>query len=115
MNKRKKWKIIVAVVCISFIQGLQFSVSPILGQISEHYQGVPVSLVQMLVTAPSLISIGVALASGWLAVKVSKKKLLLLASLVQESAGSSLFGLITFLSFLGREWFTESHWDCPQR
>ena len=74
MNKRKKWKIIVAVVCISFIQGLQFSVSPILGQISEHYQGVPVSLVQMLVTAPSLISIGVALASGWLAVKVSKKK-----------------------------------------
>ena len=85
MNKRKKWKIIVAVVCISFIQGLQFSVSPILGQISEHYQGVPVSLVQMLVTAPSLISIGVA--SGWLAVKVSKKKLLLLASLVAGVSG----------------------------
>lgn len=87
MNKRKKWKIIVAVVCISFIQGLQFSVSPILGQIFEHYQGVPVSLVQMLVTAPSLISIGVALASGWLAVKVSKKKLLLLASLVAGVSG----------------------------
>lgn len=87
MSKLEKQKIIIAVICISFIQGLQFSVSPVLGQIAEHYRAVDVSLVQMLITAPSIISVGVALTSGWLVVKVSKKKLLLLASLIAGISG----------------------------
>ena len=40
MSKSKKIKIIITIVCISFIQGLQFCVSPVLGQIQEHYPDV---------------------------------------------------------------------------
>lgn len=87
MDRTKKTKIIIAIVCISFIQGLQFSVSPVLGQIADHYQGVDVSLVQMLITAPSMVSIVVAVISGWLVVKISKKKLLVFGSLVAGIAG----------------------------
>lgn len=87
MDRTKKTRIITAIVCISFIQGLQFSVSPVLGQIADHYQGVDVSLVQMLITAPSIVSIVVAVISGWLVVKISKKKLLVFGSLIAGIAG----------------------------
>ena len=73
MSKGKKIKIIVSIVAISFIQGLQYCVSPVLGQIREYYSDVEISLVQMLITAPALISMFVALLSGWLVVKISKK------------------------------------------
>lgn len=87
MNKTQKLKIILAVVAISFIQGLQYCVSPVLGQIQEHYPDVSVSLVQMLITAPALLSMVVALISGGLVVKVSKKKLLLFSALVAGITG----------------------------
>lgn len=87
MEKAKKIKIIIAVVCISFIQGLQYSVSPILGQISEHYPEISASLVQMLITAPALLSIIVSITSGFLVVKISKKKLLLAGSLIAGVTG----------------------------
>ena len=87
MSRAKKTRIIIAIVCISFIQGLQFSVSPVLGQIADYYQGIDVSLVQMLVTAPSMVSIVVAVISGWLVVKISKKKLLIFGSLVAGVTG----------------------------
>ena len=92
MNKTVKFKIIVAIVCISFIQGLQYSVSPILGQISGHYPDVDVSLVQMLITAPALLSILVSILSGFLVVKISVKKLLLI--------GAVISGVTGFLPFL---------------
>ena len=80
MSRSKKTRIIIAIVCISFIQGLQFSFAPVLGQIADYYQGIDVSLVQMLVTAPSMVSIVVAVISGWLVVKISKKSSLSLAA-----------------------------------
>lgn len=87
MSKAKKIKIIITIVCISFIQGLQYCVSPILGQISEHYPDVSVSLVQMLITAPALLSIIVSVTSGFLVVKISKKRLLLFGSLIAGIMG----------------------------
>lgn len=93
MSKTKKMKIILSIVAISFIQGLQYCVSPVLGQIQEHYADVSVSLVQMLITAPALLSMVVALVSGSLVVKISKKRLLIFAGLT-----AGVTGLIPFLS-----------------
>lgn len=93
MKKTQKIKIILAIVAISFIQGLQYCVSPVLGQIQAHYPDVNVSLVQMLITAPALLSMIVALISGGLVVKISKKKLLLFAALA-----AGITGFLPFLS-----------------
>lgn len=93
MSKSKKNKIIITIICISFVQGLQFCMSPILGPIQKHFSDVSISLIQMLVTVPTLLSIVVALASGWLVVKISKKKLLLFASAV-----AGITGFIPFLA-----------------
>lgn len=83
----KKYKIIIAIVCISFLQGLQFCLTPVLGQIADHYNTVSVNYVQMLVTVPSIISMVIALASGKLVMIISKKKLLLLSSLIAFVVG----------------------------
>lgn len=83
----KKYKIIIAIVCISFLQGLQFCLSPVLGQIADHYDTVSINYVQMLVTVPSMISMVIALASGKLVMIISKKKLLLLSSFVAFVVG----------------------------
>jgi MFS family permease len=101
LSKTKKFKIIIVIISISLIQGLQFSVSPVLDQIQSHFPGVNVSLVQMLVTAPALLAVIAALISGWLVVKISKKKLLLFGSLAAGIAGflpflSDSFGLLFF-------------------
>lgn len=93
MNQTKKIKIIISIIAISFIQGLQFSISPVLGQIKEHYPQVSVSMIQMLVTTPALFSVVVALASGLLVTKISKKKLLLFACFI-----AGITGFIPFLS-----------------
>ncbi len=93
MSKSKKIKIIVSIVSISFIQGLQFCISPVLGQIQEHYPEISINLVQMLVTAPALLAMAVAIVSGWLVVKISKKKLLVFGSLT-----AGILGFLPFLS-----------------
>ena len=92
MNKLKKAKIIIAIISISFIQGLQYSVSPVLDQIQEHYPEVSRSLIQMLITQPAFLAMIVALFSGWLVVKVSKKRLLVF--------GAFVAGVTGFLPFL---------------
>jgi predicted MFS family arabinose efflux permease len=92
LGKSKKIKVIIAIVAISFIQGLQYCVSPVLEQIQDHYPDISVNLVQMLITAPALLSMIVALVSGGLVVKFSKKKLLVFAGFVA--------GLTGFLPFL---------------
>lgn len=80
VKKYNKGKLILSIIAISFIQGLQYCVSPVLGEIQEHFSGVDVSLVQMLITAPGIFSMVVALTSGFLVTKISKKKLLLFAA-----------------------------------
>lgn len=87
MSKAAKIKVIISIIAISFIQGLQYCCSPVLGAIQEHYPDVSVSFVQMLVTAPTFLSIVVALTSGWLVLKVSKKKMLVFAGLVAGATG----------------------------
>ena len=101
MSKAKKIRVIISIVCISFIQGLQYTVSPVLSQIQEHYPDVNISLVQMLITAPSLLAMIIAIISGWLVVKVSKKRLLLIGSFLAGLTGflpllSDSFGLLLF-------------------
>lgn len=86
-RESKKYKIIIAIVCISFLQGLQFCVSPVLGQIADYYDEVSINYVQMLVTIPSFISVVIALASGKLVLVISKKKLLLISSLIAFVSG----------------------------
>jgi len=87
LTKSKKVKIIMSIIAISFIQGLQYSVSPVLSQIQEQYADVNVSLIQMLVTAPALLSMIVALVSGRLVAKISKKKMLVVAGLIAGVTG----------------------------
>lgn len=87
MKKEEKRKIYLVIVCISFLQGLQFWVSPLLGQIAEKFPETDISLIQMLVTAPAIVSVFVALGCGWLCTKVSKKNLLLLAALISGFTG----------------------------
>ena len=93
MSKSKKIRIIIAVVCISFLQGMQHTMTPILGSIQEAFPDVSVSLIQMLVTGPSLLAMAVALLSGFLVTRISKKKLLLTAALI-----SVITGFLPFLS-----------------
>lgn len=88
-----KLKIKIVIVFISFCQGLQFTISPVLNQIQNRYPDVDVSLIQMLITAPALLSMVVAIISGWLVVKISKKKLLVFGSLM-----TGITGFIPFLS-----------------
>lgn len=97
LDKKTKYKVIVTIVCISFIQGLQYCVSPVLGQITEHYRGVNVSLVQMLITAPAIVSMAVAITSGWLVLRISKKKLLMFAGLVAGVTGFAPYLCDSFL------------------
>lgn len=79
---KRETKIKIAVVLQSLCQGLQYTVSPVLNQVGQAYPTVPTSLVQMLVTAPALTSMAVALAAGWLVTKIPKKRLVLLGCLV---------------------------------
>lgn len=87
MNKTQKIRILIAIVSISLLQGLQYAVSPVLDQIHAHFPGVDISMVQMLVTMPALMGMLIALLSGWLVLKVSKRKLLLFGSLVAGVTG----------------------------
>ena len=101
MSKAKKAKIIISIICISFIQGLQYTVSPVLSQIQEHFPTVSVNLIQMLITAPALLAMIIAVISGWLVVKISKKHLLLVGSFIAGLAGflpllADDFGLLFF-------------------
>lgn len=82
LERTKKNNIILSIIGISFVQGLQFSISPVLGQIQLHYPEVNVSLIQMLITAPTLLSMVMSVAVGTLVVRISKKKLLLIGCFI---------------------------------
>lgn len=99
LDKKTTYKIYVTIVCISFLQGLQYGPSPVLKQIGEHFSNVNTSLVQMLITGPSLVGMFCALLSGMLVTKISKKKLLLASSLISAITGifPMLFDSFTLL------------------
>lgn len=86
-DSKQKLKIKIVIVCISFCQGLQYSISPVLNQIQTHYMDVDVSMIQMLITAPALLAMVVALLAGRLVVFISKKKLLVFASFMAGMTG----------------------------
>ena len=87
MKQYSKARLYLSIAAISFIQGLQFCVSPVLGDIQAHYPDVNVSLIQMLITAPGLFSLVVALVSGWLVLRITKKQMLVFAGLVAGITG----------------------------
>ena len=87
LKQTGKLRIYITIVCICFLQGLQFGPSPVLAQIQEHYPQIPTSLVQMLITAPSLVGMVFALVCGVLVTKISKKRLLLAAAAVAFITG----------------------------
>ena len=80
-------QVLLAVVAIAIIQALQFTVTPVLPQLGEHYADVSVSFIQMLVTIPQLTAMVFGLLSGWLVTRVSKKKLLISAAIVATASG----------------------------
>lgn len=88
MKNNKKLLIYCAIAAISSIQGLQHSIPPVLEQIAVRYSDVDMSLVQMLMTIPSLLAMVIAIFSGWLVTRISKKKQLLFAGI---SAGLTCF------------------------
>lgn len=87
MKNAKKARILITIVCISLIQGLQYCVSPVLGEIQTMYPKASPTMIQLLVTVPSLPSMVMAVISGWLVVKISKKKLLLAGCFIAGVAG----------------------------
>ncbi len=84
---KKKQRKIHWSLYIFFFTGLQFWLSPLLGQIATQFPQTNISLVQMLVTVPAIVSVFVALGCGWLCTKVQKKNLLLLAALISGVTG----------------------------
>lgn len=85
-------RIYVTIFCVSCIQGLQFSPSPVLSLIQDHFSDVPVSMTQMLITGPSLVAMVFAILSGLLVTKISKKRQLLIAALL-----TGITGVVPFL------------------
>ena len=83
-----KARVVATVFAIALINGLQHSLSPVLSSVHAYYPGVDVSLIQMLVTVPTLMAVVVALLTGWLALYISKKKIFLFAALVAGVATS---------------------------
>ena len=86
-NGSIKIRVVATVFAISLINGLQHSLSPVLSGVHDHYPNVDVSLVQMLVTVPTLVAVIFALLTGWLALHISKKKIFLFAALVAGVTG----------------------------
>jgi predicted MFS family arabinose efflux permease len=103
LNTKEKSKIIAVVVCISFIQTLNFCISPVLDQIRIHFSGVNVVLIQMLITVTSLVGMVVSLITGWLVTRISKKKLLIIAGFIAGTSGLLPFFIDSFaLLFFSR-------------
>lgn len=96
MSKRETYKLYVVIASISIIQGMQYALSPVLGEIQAHYPDVSVSLVQMLITGPSLLAMVMSLVSGWLAVRMSIKKLLVFAACLAGVTGTLPFFVDSF-------------------
>ena len=92
MKQYSKARLYASIAAISFMQGLQYCVSPVLGGIHEHYPDVNISLIQMLITAPGLFSLVVSLASGWLVLRITKKQMLVFAGLM-----AGVTGMVPFL------------------
>ncbi len=94
-----KARVVASVFAIALINGLQHSLSPVLSSVHEYYSEVDVSLVQMLITVPTLVACVFAVLTGWLALHISKKKIFLFAALVAGASGlipllSDSFGLL---------------------
>lgn len=84
MNKSK---IKIGIILLSLSSGLQYSISPVLSLIAEHYPEESINRVQMLVTVPGLLGMLISVLSGWLVLKISKKKLLTIGCFIMGVTG----------------------------
>ncbi len=101
MSKTMKMNIVI--ILTSYSVSLQFTVSPILEKIQTTYPSASVSAVQMLMTVPMLLGAVMALVSGWLVHHISKKRLMLIGSLICFATGMVPMFLGGFLTlFISR-------------
>lgn len=91
MNKNK---IKIAILAASSVLMISMTASAILGEIAEHYKDVDQSIIQMVLTLPSLVGMIFALVSGPLSLKISKKRIVLfgLVCTLIGGAGALLLG-----------------------
>ncbi len=88
MNKNKG-SIKLAILAISCVMMASLTASAILSDISIHFNHVDKSIIQMVLTIPSLLGMIFALIAGPLSTKISKKALVL-SGLVSGFAGGTL-------------------------
>ena len=83
------------------------TLTPILGLLASEFPDVPLTMIKMLVTLPSIEIMMVCLLSGWLATKVSKKKLMFIGLILYAIGGlgggvvNSYMGLMLFRGIIG--------------
>lgn len=94
--EKNKLKIKLAIVAISLSQGLTNAISPVLKQVQEAFPEIPVSTVQFLVTAPSLLMLIVSIAAGYMIVKITKKRLVVTGLLMLAVFGTAPIYLTSF-------------------
>ncbi|MFZ7121549.1 MAG: MFS transporter [Eubacteriaceae bacterium] len=105
----KKGKIKVAILAISSVIMASMTASAILADISTYYSNVDQSVIQMVLTLPSLLGMIFALASGPLSTKISKKGLVITGLfaalfggiLASTMGGNSIYILLVASAFIG--------------
>ncbi len=100
-----KNRIKVAIVGIALCQAMQLTLSPVLPQIAAAFPRVRTSLIQMLITAPMILGALIAILSGWLVTRLSKKKLLMIGILIIGIGGLLPLAKDTFSLLFGARLF----------
>jgi predicted MFS family arabinose efflux permease len=90
----------ISLFSIAFALGLNITgVAPVLGLLSETFEGEGANAIQTLQTIPNLSLMVASILVGWLATKISKKKLVLGGLLLVAFIGSSPF-IVNSFSFI---------------
>lgn len=106
--KQNNIKILICIICISFVQMATNGISAILANIQSYYDTYSASTIQFLMTFPSLFIIIFTMISAKLLARFSKKKLIefgllcvILAGIVSFVGYQSLFVLFCGAALLG--------------
>jgi MFS family permease len=101
LNKvMSKSNIKISLFSIAFALGLNITgVAPVLGLLSEAFEGEGANAIQTLQTIPNLLLMLASILVGWLATKISKKKIVLGGLLLVALIGSSPF-IVNSFSFI---------------
>jgi len=109
LSKNKmNWKIMIPVMLFAIFQSAFMSFSSVLADIVKVFPDAPKTLIQMILTIPSLLTIPVSLVVGILASYITKKNLVLFSLICEMTGGilpiffhASLSALITSSALIG--------------